>query len=222
MDMNYSKQLLLNLRTLPAMGREDYIVSQMNEEVVLWLDNWPNWSVLGFVVYGPAGSGKSHLASALQTLSKGYIIEAQNLTENKLDKLVEHKCLIVEDIYKLKSERLLLHIYNMLAERKHNFMFTSNTSINDINFKLPDLKSRLLSIPQINIGLPDDELLKSLIIKQFLDKGVLVEFEVINYLMKRIDRSFDSIIKIVNEINNLSLEKSKKITIPFIKKVIKL
>ena len=110
----------------------------------------------------------------------------------------------------------------MLAERKHNFMFTSNISINDINFKLPDLKSRLLSIPQINIGLPDDELLKSVIIKQFLDKGVLVEFEVINYLMKRIDRSFDSIIKIVNEINNLSLEKSKKITIPFIKKVIKL
>src|SRR6056300_2074176 len=102
----------------------------------------------------------------------------------------------------------------MLAERKHNFMFTSNISINDINFKLPDLKSRLLSIPQINIGLPDDELLKSVIIKQFLDKGVLVEFEVINYLMNRIDRSFDSIIKIVNEINNLSLEKSKKITIP--------
>ena len=101
-------------------------------------------------------------------------------------------------------------------------MFTSNLPISDINFKLLDLKSRILSMPQINIGLPDDELLKSLLVKQFADKGVLVDFEVINYLIKRIDRSFESIIKMVSRINTLSLEKSKKITIPFLKNVFKL
>ena len=222
MDNNYSKQLLLNLRTLPALGREDYIVSKINEEVVLWLDTWPNWTDLGFIVCGPTGSGKSHLASALQTLSKGAIIEAKNLTENKIPKLVKNKCLIIEDINKYKSEQLLLHIYNMMVERKNNLIFTSNVPTNQIHFKLPDLKSRLSSMSQINIGLPDDELLKNLILKQFSDKGVLVDFEVINYLVKRIDRSFYSVINIVNKINTLSLEESKKITIPFIKKVLKL
>ena len=222
MKDNFSKQLLLNLRTFPAMGREDYIVSKINKDAISWLDIWPNWPSLGFIVCGPTGSGKSHLASALQTLTHGLIIEAKNLKENKLNELAKNKCLIIEDIYKYKSEKLLLHIYNMMFERQNNIMFTSNVPINSINFKLADLKSRLLSMPQVNIGLPDDELLKNLFIKQFSDYGVIVELEVINYLIKRVDRSFESIINVVNSINALSLEKSKKITIPFIKKVLKL
>lgn len=222
MNNAYNQQLLLNLRTFPSMGREDYIVSKTNKEVISWLDVWPNWPSPGFIVCGPTGSGKSHLASALKTLSNGFIIEAQNLTEDKLDKLAENRCLIIEDIYKYKSEKLLLHIYNMMIERNHNFMFTSKISITNINFKLLDLKSRLLSMPQINIGLPDDELLISLLMKNFSDKGVLVESEVISYLIKRIDRSFESIIEMTSKINTLSLENSKKITIPFIKKVLKI
>ena len=222
MNDSDSKQLLLNLRTFPSMGREDYIVSSINKDAVIWLDIWPNWPSLGFIVCGPTGSGKSHLASALKTLSHGFIIEAKNLEESKLDDITENKCLIIEDIHKFKSEKLLLHIYNLMVERKNNLMFTSSLPISNINFKLLDLKSRILSMPQINIGLPDDELLKSLLVKQFADKGVLVDFEVINYLIKRIDRSFESIIKMVSRINTLSLEKSKKITIPFLKNVFKL
>ena len=97
-----------------------------------------------FILCGPTGSGKSHLAVALQTLSKGIIIEAQNLIDDKLDQLAENKCLIIEDIYKLKSEKLLLHIYNMMVERKHNFMFTTNISIVNIDFKLLDLKVKII------------------------------------------------------------------------------
>jgi chromosomal replication initiation ATPase DnaA len=222
MNASLSKQLLLNLRTIPLMGREDYIVSKTNKEAVTWLDTWPNWPSMGFIVCGPSGSGKSHMAAALKTLSNGLIIEAKDLSENKLNNLSKNKCLIIEDIDRFKSENLLLHIYNMLTERRHKLMITSNTSIANINFKLPDLKSRLNSMTQINIGLPDDELLTNLIIKQFTDRGVLVEFEAINYLIKRIDRSFESITKLVSTIDASSLEKSKKITIPFIKKVLKL
>ena len=101
-------------------------------------------------------------------------------------------------------------------------MFTTNLSIANINFKLLDLKSRLLSMPQIDIGLPDDELLTNLLVKHFSDKGVLVDLEVISYLIKRIDRSFESIIDMTSKINTSSLENSKKITIPFIKKALKI
>ena len=43
MNSYNSQQLLLNLRTLPSMGREDYIVSQTNIEAISWLDIWPKW-----------------------------------------------------------------------------------------------------------------------------------------------------------------------------------
>jgi chromosomal replication initiation ATPase DnaA len=222
MNSSVNQQLILNLRSLPSMGRNDYFVSEVNKEAVTWLDAWPNWTTVGFIVCGPLGSGKSHLAQVLRTLSHGYIIEAKDISNKNIDQLSEKKCLIIENIELLKSETLLFHLYNMLLENKNNLMLTSKFSMSQISFELPDLKSRLLSMPQVNIGFPDDSLLKNLLIKQFLDRGILVEMDVIDYLIKRIDRSFEAISKLVSKIDFESLEKAKKITIPFIKNNIKI
>jgi chromosomal replication initiation ATPase DnaA len=222
MNSSVNQQLILNLRSLPSMGRNDYFVSEVNKEAVSWLDSWPNWTTFGFIVCGPLGSGKSHLAQVLKTLSHGDIIEAKDISSKNIDQLSEKKCLIIENLESLTSETLLFHIYNMLLENKNNLMLTSKFNVSQINFELPDLKSRLLSMPQVSIGLPDDRLLKNLLIKQFLDKGILVEMDVIDYLIKRIDRSFEAISKLVAKIDFKSLEKAKKITIPFIKNTIKL
>ena len=222
MNSSVNQQLILNLRSLPSMDRNDYFVSEVNKEAVKWLDAWPNWTTFGFIVCGPLGSGKSHLAQVLKTLSHGDIIEAKDISSKNIDQLSEKKCLIIENLESLTSETLLFHIYNMLLENKNNLMLTSKFNVSQINFELPDLKSRLLSMPQVSIGLPDDRLLKNLLIKQFLDKGILVEMDVIDYLIKRIDRSFEAISKLVAKIDFKSLEKAKKITIPFIKNTIKL
>ena len=222
MNSSVNQQLILNLRSLPSMGRNDYFVSEVNKEAVSWLDSWPNWTTFGFIVCGPLGSGKSHLAQVLKTLSHGDIIEAKDISNKNIDQLSEKKCLIIENLESLTSETLLFHLYNMLLENKNNLMLTSKFNVSQINFELPDLKSRLLSMPQVSIGLPDDRLLKNLLIKQFLDKGILVEMDVIDYLIKRIDRSFEAISKLVAKIDFKSLEKAKKITIPFIKNTIKL
>ena len=222
MNSSVNQQLILNLRSLPSMGRNDYFVSEVNKEAVSWLDSWPNWTTFGFIVCGPLGSGKSHLAQVLKTLSHGDIIEAKDISNKNIDQLSEKKCLIIENLESLTSETLLFHLYNMLLENKNNLMLTSKFNVSQINFELPDLKSRLLSMPQVSIGFPDDRLLKNLLIKQFLDKGILVEMDVIDYLIKRIDRSFEAISKLVAKIDFKSLEKAKKITIPFIKNTIKL
>jgi chromosomal replication initiation ATPase DnaA len=222
MNNSVYQQLILDLRSIPSMGRNDYFVSDVNKEAVTWLDAWPNWTTFGFIVCGPLGSGKSHLAQVLKTLSHGCIIEAKDVSDQNIDQLSEKKCLIIENIELFTSETLLFHLYNMLLENKNNLMITSKLTMSQISFELPDLKSRLLSLPQVNIGFPDDRLLKNLLIKQFLDKGILVEMEVIYYLIKRIDRSFEAISKLVSKIDFKSLEKAKKITIPFIKNTIKL
>jgi len=222
MNNSVYQQLILDLRSIPSMGRNDYFVSDVNKEAVTWLDAWPNWTTFGFIVCGPLGSGKSHLAQVLKTLSHGYIIEAKDVSDQNIDQLSEKKCLIIENIELLTSETLLFHLYNMLLENKNNLMITSKLTMSQISFELPDLKSRLLSLPQVNLGFPDDRLLKNLLIKQFLDKGILVEMDVIEYLIKRIDRSFEAISKLVSKIDFKSLEKAKKITIPFIKNTIKL
>tara|TARA_B100000686_G_scaffold348403_1_gene439366 strand:+ start:1036 stop:1695 length:660 start_codon:yes stop_codon:yes gene_type:complete len=216
-----NKQLILNLRTLPAMNRNDYFVNVTNSEAVEWIDMWPNWPYFGFIVYGSKSSGKSHLASVLKSISKGKMISAKNITKNNIEEFSNINCLIIENFEQLVFENAFFHLFNMCKENNNKIMLTSAVSPSKIEFKLPDLKSRILSLPSVELKFPDDELLKNIILKQFLDKGVKVEKEVIDFLLKRVDRSFDSIYNLVSKIDFASMEKSRKITIPFVKKFIK-
>ena len=101
-------------------------------------------------------------------------------------------------------------------------MITSKIPIKKLNIALADLRSRLLSLPQVNLGLPDDKLISRVIIKQFIDKGVKVDMEVVNYLLKRVDRSFSSINNIVSTVNMAAIQSSRKITVPFVRKLLSL
>ena len=56
-------QLPLPLETRPALGREDFIVAEANRDAVAMIDRYPDWPAQAIALFGPAGSGKSHLAS---------------------------------------------------------------------------------------------------------------------------------------------------------------
>ena len=217
-----SKQLILDLRTIPSMGREDYYVSKSNEEAVKWIDKWPEWLTFGFVVVGPSGAGKSHLANVLKYFSRGILIKNSDIRDTNIMELSDNSCLILEDIDTNLSEINLLHLFNFLLENNSKIMITSKIPIKKLNIALADLRSRLLSLPQVNLGLPDDKLISRVIIKQFTDKGVKVDMEVVNYLLKRVDRSFSSINNIVSTVNMASIQSSRKITVPFVRKLLSL
>ena len=215
-----NNQLILNLRIIPSMHRNDYFVSDTNKEALKWIDAWPNWSENGLVVTGPKRSGKSHLATVLKNVSNGTVVFAKNLTEYNVNELFKIKSIIVEDLESLKSEDALFHLFNMCKENNNKIMITSSLSPINIKFRLLDLKSRILSLPYVELKFPDDLLLEQIFIKLFLDKGVKVEKDVISFLLKRVDRSFDSVYNLVSKIDFASLEKSRKITIPFVRKYI--
>ena len=218
---NLDKQLILDLRSIPSMGRADYFVSKSNNEIVSWLDKWPKWLIFGLFLSGPSGSGKTHIANLLKQSSNGIVINNADIKKKNIINLLDFDCVIIEDVDYALSENSLLHLFNFLQENNSKIMLTSKISINKLNLKLPDLQSRLLSLSQVNIGLPDDHLLSRVIIKQFFDKGVKIDIEVVDYLIKRMDRSFKSVENLVTKINYKALEKSKKITVPFVRELLK-
>ena len=126
----------------------------------------------------------------------------------------------LEDIDVNLSEANLLHLFNFLLENNSKIMITSKIPIKKLSIKLADLKSRLLSLSQVNLGLPDDTLLSRVIIKQFSDKGVKIDMEVVNYLLRRMDRSFLSANSLVSKIDFASIQSSRKITIPFVRELL--
>ena len=214
-DFTYQKTL--PLKFLPSYGRHDFIVGESNFEAVKWVDNFSKSKVNGLVIIGPSASGKSHLVSTLKNKYK--ILQAEEINKEKIN-ILGLKDLIIENIEKIENHYFFLHVINVVKEKKFKALLTSRLSIKELNIKLEDLKSRLLAYSHSKILLPTDDVLRGIIIKISKDKGLLLSDTVINYILSHVDRSYHIINNFINELDQLSLIKKKKITIPFIKKLI--
>ena len=212
-DFTYQQSLPLKL--LPSYDRHDFIVGESNIEAVKWVDNFTKSKISGLVIIGPRASGKSHLISTLKNKYK--ILEAEDINAEKIN-ILELKDLIVENIEKIENYNFFLHIINIVKEKKSKVLLTSRLSIEELNISLEDLKSRLLAYSNSKILLPTDDVLRGIIIKISKDKGLPLSDTVINYILSHVDRSYSIINSFINELDQFSLIRKKKITIPFIKK----
>ena len=214
---DFTYQQTLPLKLLPSYGRHDFIVGESNLEAVKWVDNFSKSKVNGLVIIGPIASGKSHLISTLKNKYK--ILEAEEINEEKIN-ILELKDLIIENIEKIENHYFFLHVINIVKEKNFKVLLTSRLPIKELNIKLEDLKSRLLAYSHSKILLPTDDVLRGIIIKISKDKGLLLSDTVINYILSHVERSYSIINSFINELDQLSLIRKKKITIPFIKKFI--
>ena len=214
---DFTYQQTLPLKLLPSYGRHDFIVGESNLEAVKWVDNFSKSKVNGLVIIGPIASGKSHLISTLKNKYK--ILEAEEINEEKIN-ILELKDLIIENIEKIENHYFFLHIINVVKEKKFKVLLTSRLPIKELNIRLQDLKSRLLAYSHSKILLPTDDVLRGIIIKISKDKGLPLSDNVINYILNHVERSYSIINTFINELDQLSLIRKKKITIPFIKKLI--
>ena len=215
---DFTYQQTLPLKFLPSYGRHDFIVGESNFEAVKWVDNFSKSKVNGLVIIGPVASGKSHLISTLKNKYK--IIEAEDINEQKIN-ILELKDLIIENIEKIDNHYFFLHVINVIKEKNFKVLLTSRLPIKELNIRLEDLKSRLLAYSHSKISHPTDDVLRGIIIKISKDKGLLLSDIVINYIISHVERSYSIINSFVNELDQLSLIRKKKITIPFIKKFLK-
>ena len=218
--MKYAKeQQILPFEFREAKNREDFVVGASNREAVKWIDRYPRWKNNGLIIIGPTASGKSHLASVWQKKSFCDIFNYEDVNRENKD-LFNFNNITIEDIHNITNFKFFLHIFNIKQERNLKFLFTSRLNLQKINIKLEDIKSRLKTLPQALILLPTDEEIKGILLKLFKDKGVFLNEDIINFILIRIERTYITIQKLVNEVNNLSLKQKKNITIPLIKEVI--
>ena len=86
---------------------------------------------------------------------------------------------------------------------------------------LQDLLSRIKTFHTLRIDLPDDDLIINLMIKLLHDKQIIIKNkEIFHYILKRIERSYEDIFLLIENIDKLSLEKKRELTIPLIKKLL--
>ena len=165
---------------------------------------------------GPSKSGKSHLG--LIWKKKFHAISYNDNLNQILDKKSN---VLVDNFFKNINEEEIFHIINHCSLNNLNILIISNLSLFDHPFELKDLSSRLKTFINIKINLPDDQLLINLMIKLFNDKQIIIKNpEIFNYIIKRIDRSYEKIFDLIDKIDKLLFEKNKQLTIPLIKELI--
>ena len=217
-----SDQLILKFPEHRAYKREDFYVSPSNQEAYDFINNWPKWIKRIVNIFGPSGSGKSHLSSILKTKTKCLEILANELNEDIIFEFKTKEVLIIENFNEKISEELLFSLWNIALQDNKYFLINSIKPISSYKFKLPDLTSRVKSSLNIGIKLPSDDLISAIIAKNFSDKQIMVEEKHIDYIIKRIDRSYEKISQFILTLDRYSLKKKSPFGLKLIKEVLKM
>jgi chromosomal replication initiation ATPase DnaA len=214
------KQYTLPLIQQPDFTSYSYFVSESNQGAYQLVELWPNWSFKCYVICGPKGYGKTHLGHILKDLTDGIFIKAEDITTEILETIRPSQCYIVDDVQLIKQSRLLFHFYNLTVEKGCAVVYLSDVPPSQRDMGLPDLNSRLRSLPVIELPQPDDNLCRAIIKKVFLDLQVSVADEVVEYMLAHMSRSLKDIHCLIQCLNQKSMELKRNITIPFIKSIL--
>ena len=215
-------QLILKFPTQRAYKKEDFYVSQSNQEAYDYINSWPKWIKKIINIFGPAGSGKTHLISILKNKTSYLEVYPNEINEKIFLKFKTKEVLILENLDEKVDEKLLFSIWNMATQDNKYFLITSKKPINLLKFKLQDLVSRVNSSIMIGIKLPTDDLISVILAKSFSDKQIRVEKKHIEYIIKRIDRSYEKISQFILTLDKYSLKKGSPFGIKLIKEVLKM
>lgn len=216
-------QLALALGFRPAMSREDFMVAASNEAAVSQVDAWPEWNGPTLMLVGPEGSGKSHLAQVFRMRAGGTQVSAKALRDVDVPDLLAEGACVVEDLPgdgSPEAEIALFHLLNLAKEVKAHVLLTSRSFPGQWEVSLRDLASRLSAIPTVSLGLPCDELLRGLLVKLFTDRQIKVDEAVVAYLVRNMERSGDAAVRLVDELDRVSLETKSSVTRPFVARIL--
>ncbi len=216
-DMN---QEILKFNYEKNFTNDDFYITKSNKHIIDLLDTWPRWEKNFLNICGEKNSGKSHLVNIFLSKFKGIKFEAQRFNNNDLKKIKIYENIVLEDLTKNINENLIFTLFNIIDQDNKFLIVTSKESIVNIKFDLIDLKSRTKNFLLQNIEKPDDELIYALLLKNFSDRQIILDKKLINYIIKKIDRSYGKIFDFIYKIDEMSLKKKKPIDFKIIREVL--
>ena len=199
---------------------DDFYVSKSNKHIFDLLKKWPKWEKNFLNISGEKFSGKSHLINIFLKKFNGIKLESSLINNDHLRKIKGYQNIVLENLDQEIKEDLFFALCNIIEQDNKYLIVTSNQPIVDVYFNLVDLKSRSKNFLLQNIEKPDDELIFALILKNLSDRQIFLDKKLVNYIIKRIDRSYGKIFEFIYKIDEVSLKKKKSIDLKIIKKVL--
>ena len=198
---------------------DDFYISKSNDHILKFFDKWPKWEKNFLNIIGEKYSGQTHLIKIFLKKNLGMKIDAKFLDNEKLKEARLHQNIVLENFDRNINEKLAYTFFDFIEQENKYLIVTSTIPIVNINFNLDDLRSRCKNFILQEINKPDDELIFALIVKNLSDRQILLNKKLINYIVKRIERSYSKIFDLIYKIDEISLKKKRSIDLKIIKEV---
>ncbi|MFM9858890.1 hypothetical protein RUR49_10415 [Pseudoxanthobacter sp. M-2] len=183
-------QIPLSLATPASRTRDDFIVGTANAAAAALVDRWPDWPAQTALLVGPPGSGKSHLATVWAGRAGASVMDLATLAGTDPLAIVEAGNVVIEDIDRSRAgDTALLHLLNAARQRGRSVLMTARSGLHDWATPVADLASRLRAATPVTIAEPDDALLAQVLVKLFADRQITVERPVVEFVLRRMERS---------------------------------
>ena len=218
--MSELNQLLLDFDHKIEFNEHDYYVSKSNYFAFNLIQNWTKWEKKILNIYGDTFSGKTHLANIFQNKSKALYLTDNDVSEEIFKKIKLSECIVIDDFEKIKNENLLYSLFNLIYQDNKYLLILSNRAISDIDYSLDDLNSRAKNCIFAQIENPDDDLIFAIIVKSFSDRQIKLEKKLLEFIIKRIERSYGKIYEFIYKVDELSLKKKKPINLKTIREIL--
>lgn len=221
--MSRLRQGALDFDYLPDLAASEFLVSDCNRTAWTAIESWERWPERRLVLTGPAESGKTHLASIWARKASAARLHAAELTEARLRRLMEAPAVLVENVDRLavlpepvrrQIETQLFHLVNVTAAEGRPLLLTGRSGPGHWRIGMPDLASRVAAMPHVAISAPDDAILSRVLGKLFRDRNQEVGQDVIEFLVRRMERSFATAREIVAALDRKALAERRRITRP--------
>ena len=209
--MKTLNQLLLDFDYKQNFKDDDFYVSKSNYFTFELLNKWPKWEKNFLNINGEKYSGKSHLIDIFIKKFKGIKIKSNSLNNNFLKRSKVYQNIVLEDMGLGVDENLLYTLINIIDQDNKFLILTSEKPISEIEFQLEDLRSRAKNCLLAKIEQPDDELMFALILKNLSDRQITIDKKLIDFIIKRVERSYGKIFEFIYKIDRISLKKKKSI-----------
>lgn len=207
-----ARQLPFDLPSVPRLGREEFLAAPCNRAALTLIDQWPDWPARCLLLAGPPGCGKSHLC-AIWARRAG----AREIRPDALPSVLELAqsppgAMVLDGLEFVRDETALFHLLNFAAEHEAFLLMSARRPPSAEEVRLPDLLSRLRRAPVMEIGAPDDALMRAVLEKLIRDRQLSVDDAVLDYAALRLERSLEAARGFVAELDRESLAQGRRVT----------
>jgi chromosomal replication initiation ATPase DnaA len=218
-----ASQIPLPLENSSVLTRDNFIVADANRDALAFIDAWPAWTVSCAALYGPAASGKTHLAHIWIGRCGAQRVLAAALSGSAFVLLDRTRPVVIEDVdSSVPNPARDRAIFDLMesASLATPVLLTGREPPGSWRTELPDLASRFGALVSFSLWSPDDALLRKLAQRLFDERQLAVPESTIDQMLRALERSPVAVREFIARADAKALAENRAITAALVRELL--